>query len=594
MKQITFSLHTAIQMEDGIRRVQREMELGNFQHAIFHVFSGIEEEAMIMAVVGRLSQVFPGDPIVGTLSAGEIVEDKIPEKGIIASALLFEQTEIHVLRGLSVKGHEKEVGSELVRRANAIPDLKAVELLLPGTEFSTRTMFEELKKINHGTAVYGGYSGGHRLEQSEHFIFDENGIDRDAVYAICYSGKDFHVQVDKSAGWQRLGMPLKVTKADENRLMEIDHAPAVEVYEKYLQISRDKNFAEETFEFPLMAEMDGEELLRHTITVEEDGTLDLAGFVEEGMSIYLSYGNPEDIIRKVDKRLEQVSAFQPEAVMLFSCSVRKSFWESFAEIELKPFAEIANSSGFYTWGEVMRNPETDKLYEYNITMLSVAMREGDPEPKTEQKLYRVDDTALQGQASLLKRLSKLVAATTGELQKAYMDLSIMNEKLEVMADYDGLTRMFNRRKIEECIEKHLSAAKESGRPAGMIMLDIDHFKEVNDTYGHGIGDEVLSILGSLCIRMVKDRGGNLGRWGGEEFMIILPDTDTEEAHRFAEELRTAVEETSFPCVEHLTISLGVCRADGQENYSDIYRRVDKALYEAKRGGRNRTVLSEDR
>ena len=105
---------------------------------------------------------------------------------------------------------------------------------------------------------------------------------------------------------------------------------------------------------------------------------------------------------------------------------------------------------------------------------------------------------------------------------------------------------------------------------------------------------MLSILGSLCIRMVKDRGGNLGRWGGEEFMIILPDTDTEEAHRFAEELRTAVEETSFPCVEHLTISLGVCRADGQENYSDIYRRVDKALYEAKRGGRNRTVLSEDR
>ena len=593
MKQITFSLQSAIQMEDGIRRVQREMELGNFKTAIFHVFSGIEDENVIMAVVGRLSQVFPGDPIVGTLSAGEIVEDKIPEKGITASALLFEQTEIHVLRGEHVIGHEAGVGRELAELANAIPDLKAVELLLPGTEFTTRVLFEEMKNIRHGVAVYGGYSGGHQLEKSEHYIFNENGIDRDAVYAICYSGKDFHVQVDKSAGWQRLGMPLKVTKADENRLIEIDHAPAVEVYEKYLQISRNENFAEETFEFPLMAGLDGEELLRHTITVEEDGTLDLAGFVEEGMSIYLCYGNPEDIIRKVDKRLEQISAFRPEAIMLFSCSVRKSFWESFAEIELAPFAEIANSSGFYTWGEVKRNPETDKLYEYNITMLSVAMREGDPKPAEEQKIYRVDDTALQGQASLLKRLSKLVAATTGELQKAYMDLSIMNEKLAVMADYDGLTHMFNRRKIEECIEKHLSAAKKSGRPAGMIMLDIDHFKEVNDTYGHGIGDEVLSILGNLCIRLVKDRGGNLGRWGGEEFMLILPDTDVEEAYRFAEGLRTAVAETDFPCVGHLTISLGVCSADGQENYSDIYRRVDNALYEAKRGGRNCTVLGAE-
>ena len=586
MKQITVSLSSAMLLEEGIQKIKKEWDKGIYTSLLIHIFSGIEEEDVVLAVVSRFTMMFPGIPIVGTLSAGEIVEGKIPEKGFAASALFFRSSSVTVLRRDGVKGNEAKTGAHLAEEANAIPDLKALELLMPGTEFNTGVFLGELEKVNHGVAVYGGYSGGHRLDQSEHFIFDQNGIDHDSVYAIAYSGKDFHIQVDKSAGWQRLGTPFKVTNAIENQLVEIDGKPAVEVYEKYLQINRDDNFAEETFEFPLVAYKDGEELLRHTITVGENGTLFLAGFVEKDMDIYLSYGNPKDIVNRVNHRLLEVGQFNPEAILLFSCSVRKAFWENFAEIELLPFEEIASTSGFYTWGEVKRNPKTDRLYEYNITMLSVAMREGDAEPLDRQ--FKVDDSVLKGQASLLKRLSKLVAATTEELQKAYLDLSLLNDKLKIMAEYDALTGMYNRRMIEEKIAAHMKNAKESGKQLGMIMLDIDHFKEVNDSYGHGIGDEVLSILGKICIKAVKDRGGNLGRWGGEEFFIVLPDHTLEEMMAFAEELREKVENAEFPCIDRLTISLGVHMAEPDEDLRISYKMTDDALYAAKQGGRNMT------
>ena len=588
MKQVSFNLHHAVALEQAIRDVNKEMGKGIWKALLFHVYSGIEDEEVIMAVTGRLSQAFPGVPVVGTLSAGEIVDGKLPEKGIAASALFFAKTEVQVLKKNGIKEREEAVGKELAEEINAIPEVKGVELLLPGTEFNTRLLLTSLGEVKPGVEIYGGYSGGHQLEQSEHFIFSDDGIARDAVYAIVYAGKDFHINVDKSAGWQQLGMPFRVTKADENRLIEINNAPAVEVYEKYLQINRNDHFAEETFEFPLQAGLDGEELLRHTITVEEDGTLDLAGFVSEGMDIYLSYGNPEDIVSRVNTRLEEIRKFHPEAILLFSCSVRKSFWESFAEIELEPFAKMAPTSGFYTWGEVKRNPETNKLYEYNITMLSIAMREGDAEPLTGN--YVVDDSVLKGQASLLKRLSKLVAASTSELQKAYNELSLLNKRLEVMADYDSLTSMYNRRKIEEQIRYHLVHTREEHRKLGTIMLDIDHFKEVNDMYGHAVGDEVLSRLGKLCIKEVKEKGGNLGRWGGEEFFIVLPDYDEKMLFDFAENLRKRVEAEAFPCADQLTISLGVHEVKDGEELEKIYKMTDDALYDAKQAGRNHTAI----
>lgn len=262
--------------------------------------------------------------------------------------------------------------------------------------------------------------------------------------------------MDKTVGWEALGFPFKVTKAAGNHLIELNGRPAAEVYEKFLQIDRKvHNNAEESFEFPLLGRQNGDDRLRSTVHIEEDGSVFLHGFVTNGMDIYLSYGNPSNIVEKANERLEALRRFKPQAILLYSCVVRKTFWEDFVDMEMIPFQKIAPSAGFHTWGEIMRVPETGELAEHNITLLSIAMREGEA-PAQDLPVIRVDDSVLKGQASLLKRLTKLVYATMEELQKAHNRPEELNSRLTVMVETDYLTGLYNRGKIEERIRKALT------------------------------------------------------------------------------------------------------------------------------------------
>ncbi|MCR5291462.1 MAG: GGDEF domain-containing protein [Eubacterium sp.] len=591
MKQILVQYKYYESIEKQLDEIKREYEKDSYKSILFHVYSGILDDKLIGDITSGIKTVFPDAPIVGTISAGEIKNAKLMDRGILISAMLFESTEIRKIKFHDVKDYEVEVGSSIRKEVDSIPDLKAVELLLAGTEFKTRPVLEEISHINPDIKVFGGYAGGHDMAIGEHFVFDEEGLDNDELFVICYIGKDFHIDIDKSVGWRTLGRHFTVTKADENRLIEIDGAPAVEVYEKYLSIKNDEKFAEETFEFPLIVKVERDELLRHTISVEENGTLDLAGYVTEGMKIYLCYGDPSYIVTKVNERLEAVRKFKPEAILLYSCSVRKSFWEKYVDMEMLPFEEMAVTAGFHTWGEVKRNPETNSVLEYNITLLSIAMREGEAD-EVELPPIRIDDSVLQGQASLVKRLTQLVSATTTELQNAYKNLTELNKELVRISNHDSLTGICNRRRFEELTEQVIRETAEKHGHMSMIMMDLDFFKSVNDTYGHLVGDDVLKEFAGILENSVDDYDGAIvGRWGGEEFIVTIPDFDKNQAVEYAEKLRKDVEKHRFKGVDYtITLSLGLLISDGSDDRLSMIKHVDDSLYAAKDNGRNRFIL----
>ena len=587
MKHLSIRYVSELEFKSSLEKIYLDYKSKNYSSILFHIYSGVLDKKLIIGIAETISSMFDTDQVIGSISAGEIKNGRLMDRGVLISVMMFEQADVKVHRFPGAKDKEKKFGQDICRLADSTPECKALELMLPGTNLHTRDLFEEISKCNRSIQVFGGYAGGHSMESSEHFVFDHNGIYSDMIFLVTYSGKDFHISVDKSVGWQTLGVPFKVTKADENRLITVDNRPAVELYEKYMQIEADENFAEETFEFPLMAELDGEELLRHTITVEPDGTLLLAGYVTEGMNIYLCYGAPADIVGKVDKRLAEVSEFRPEAILLYSCSVRKSFWEDFVNIEMMPFQKVAETAGFHTWGEVNRDKNNGNVLEYNITLMSIAMREGDP--VGEAKHVHVDDSVLKGQASLIKRLTKLVYATTTELHKAYKDLSVMNDKLQEMADHDGLTKLYNRRRTELLINDCIQNVIDNNGKAALIMADIDHFKKINDTYGHAVGDKTLVSISGLMRKAADQENGFAGRWGGEEFMILLPGADADKGYGFAEDLRKQIEGYDFDEAGNVTISLGTIGFDRSTDIKTIYRSLDDSLYKAKNSGRNSVV-----
>jgi len=173
--------------------------------------------------------------------------------------------------------------------------------------------------------------------------------------------------------------------------------------------------------------------------------------------------------------------------------------------------------------------------------------------------------------------------TGGNIENAY------HEEIYRLTTVDGLTQIYNKRYFMEVLDREISRSHRYGRELSLIMFDIDHFKNVNDTYGHLAGDHVLKHLASVIKNRIR-REDIMARYGGEEFAIILPEIDSYNARQFAEKIRRLVEKTVFKfedTVIPVTISIGVATSNADTNAPEEFIKIaDENLYEAKRRGRN--------
>lgn len=181
------------------------------------------------------------------------------------------------------------------------------------------------------------------------------------------------------------------------------------------------------------------------------------------------------------------------------------------------------------------------------------------------------------------------------LARQNQELDSLNKEFREMAIRDGLTGLFNHRYAQERLDEEFDRATRFSRELSVLFMDLDHFKYFNDAHGHQAGDEILKILADLMTRAVRD-SDTLARWGGEEFIVIAPETDEAEAGLLAERIRVAVAEHAFPNgaaqpLGIVSLSIGVAsRSEATENFEKLLRLADDALYRAKDSGRNRTAF----
>jgi diguanylate cyclase (GGDEF)-like protein len=206
--------------------------------------------------------------------------------------------------------------------------------------------------------------------------------------------------------------------------------------------------------------------------------------------------------------------------------------------------------------------------------------------KSAVKSYRQECQILT-QNDELTLLNEELEAKVVERTKA---LEKKNFELEQISITDRLTQLYNRHKLDEVIFTQIQHLERYGTPFGIILLDVDNFKSVNDTYGHQIGDKVL-IEFSKILREQCRKTDIVGRWGGEEFMVICPENDLEKTAQLAENLRKKIENMDFPVVQSCTASFGVTAYLPDDHTERIVARADTALYKAKEAGRNRVECS---
>ncbi len=163
------------------------------------------------------------------------------------------------------------------------------------------------------------------------------------------------------------------------------------------------------------------------------------------------------------------------------------------------------------------------------------------------------------------------------------------ERLKQLSSIDILTRIYNRMAFDDFLDSELQRALRYNTGMSLIMFDIDHFKSVNDTYGHLVGDEVLKALVKVVQLRIR-KIDILARWGGEEFMILVPETSLEAAQELAERLRKDIAVQIFPTAEKISVSMGVTTYRDGDSADSIITRVDNALYAAKENGRNRVEI----
>lgn len=189
-----------------------------------------------------------------------------------------------------------------------------------------------------------------------------------------------------------------------------------------------------------------------------------------------------------------------------------------------------------------------------------------------------------------ERLGSLVKERTAELEEKTLQLQLQSENFEKMANTDALTGACSRRFFIEMSEREMARCARNGASLAMLLLDIDNFKKINDVYGHAVGDKVLVSLVSACKAHLREID-MLGRLGGEEFGLLLPEISLDGALAAAERLRTLTESLTIQPSEtvelRFTVSIGLCMlSDGQDNYQSLIEQADHALYEAKDDGRN--------
>jgi len=300
---------------------------------------------------------------------------------------------------------------------------------------------------------------------------------------------------------------------------------------------------------------------------------------------------PSGRVLVIEDRPESVQWFTTALTPTNEVVAADSFEEALVRVRGGDFDLIVVSLGLRGFDGLRLCSQLRSLPEGRNVPILVLVSDGD-----KRKLNQALEMGVNDYLTRPVDKNELIARVRTQLRKKnYQDRLRHNVQLSLeMAITDQLTGLHNRRYMARHLDSLIQSAQKSGKPLAFLIMDIDHFKSVNDTHGHDIGDEVLrEFAGRISANI---RGIDLAcRYGGEEFVVVMPDTDIDFACTIAERLRHSVETTPFeisraPNALNVTISIGIASPMGDgDNAEKLLHRADQALYRAKREGRNRVI-----
>lgn len=555
---------------------------------LIQVFSSHMDKDVLESINDELLKAMPNAIIVGSTSVGEIVHGLLQVGTTVLSISFFDETVLKAIVIDKPAGRESAAGKKLMRSIAGLgQSIAGVLMLATPMSVDAAKLFRAMSEEDFSFPIFGGGAGVYDPNQTSMIFLGRQYFSQGAI-AVVFLGEKLHICIKTFLGWKPLSKELTITETDGMLLKKIDGERAFDVYNRYLGIPNDKNFFNNALEFPILVRRNGEWIARIPFFTDEKGCISFLADIESGEKFHIGYGDPDSILKNSAVVQRELYDFEPESIFLYACISRRFLMQNSVNLETQPFDSIAPATGFYTYGEFFSSG--NGIHLLNSTIVVAAFREGEkgsyaqqmPCPMTEDVFVLPEQDPFSNQHSrIISRLLHFISIVTSELEDA-------NSELKRIARIDKLTQINNRLKLDEVLQYELSRSTRYGMDLSVLMLDIDHFKDVNDRFGHLVGDIVLIEIGNILKNNVRE-SDTVGRWGGEEFLIILPHTKLANALAVAEKIRAAVEKTLFPEAKRITCSIGAATFRKDDDQDKLVFRADMALYDAKNSGRNRVA-----
>lgn len=593
---------------------------------LIQLYSSAADDSLLKCYIHKIKELWPAAEVIGGSSSAEIISGRSLKNQTLFSALCFQHSTFKVIEGDCFQADQPQYMDRFLEYMNghanpkrdATSPIKGLMLLTTPLSCNVADLVGAMRSSLVDTVVFGGGLGRFSEGKPLSKIFHNERMRDHGFLAVAFYGEQLEIHALNHLGWRAFSQTMTITKCQGNTVFEVDGKPAFDLYHKYLEIENNEDFESNTGSFPFLISRGSNYLARVPICVGEKGSLQFYASMNLDDQFKIGYADPQRMIISARDLQDEMASYRPEALLLFSCDSRLNLLTKDVDLETYPFDMIAPTAGFFTVGEYCGSIKS--LETLNSAFVAVGFKENAPDldlyemgtaetlsddaeklvseelSSEERPLWAywqwrkgftdamINKTVVVKDPQAVSRLVQYISVVTAELEAT-------NQALEQLSIIDKLTQLYNRMKLDEIMAQEIVRAKRYGSTFAVIMMDVDYFKAINDQYGHLIGDQVLVEVGQLLKSLLVRETDILGRWGGEEFLIILPENELDQAIKLAWKLKMAVSDHEFVLGIKRTCSFGATSYQASDTEDSILNRADQALLRAKELGRNRVEFA---
>lgn len=542
---------------------------------LIQIFNGQCDHILVETLLAELNKLMPMAHILGTTTSGEIMNGQVSGLKTVLTFSTFKRTGVRT--GFFPKGdlNDFDLGLKIGLTLGSNQG-KLLTLFSTGGAVYSNLVLKGVESLYPGLPVAGGNAG---YNASGCFVFSKDQITDCGVVGAVLEGENLQVKSYFNFGWQPIGKEMTITKVDGLRVCAIDDMPAYQVYRKYLGLNS-HNFVN-AIEYPLLIENHGSLIARTPVLLHNDDSITFGEEWVKGEKVRLSFGDVGLISEEIDSLCREIEQCPAESIFVYSCECRRGLLQELSKIETEPLQKIANTSGFFTFGEFYYVNKTHQVLY--ATMTVIVLTETDrkiPANATKTKPEICSESRDNSRDKLIARRTGVLKALTHLINAVTTELVTVNKQLRYIGLHDPLSGLYNR----TFFEQEMKRLETSGRSVGIVICDMDGLKVMNDTLGHSFGDKMICLAAKVISESCPNEA-IVARIGGDEFGVLIDSPSLSMLKNIRKQITALA--AKFRRIQpefrlYLSVGFALRKSGEAKELADVFKMADAEMYECKK------------